>query len=553
MSFFDLSMRALLWRELTTTFRSGRAWLLLACCVAGPLGAVYFALPGELTPDNARATSETLFALYVVTLLIGSSLMVPPLAAITVSSERENDTFEALQLAPVTSGQIVLAKALGVFAFYLVWFMATLPIAGVVFFLVGIDTLQFTQAAVTTTLTALCCAVIGVALSARSRGTRRAIAMSYVFMFLLHGLPQLFAGALLSLGGTAILLDPQFLALSPAGVTLWSLEGFAPRTFALAAVYQLLFIYLSLRYARGLLERRDIQRSFEELVPQRQTLRLADEAKPRYHSALQRARAVSNWRKRLYAYGALVYLGISLAAMGNARLGSYREPDLGPLLIQLLPPLFVLPAAMARHFTREHARSTFDLLAMSLLTPTDLLRLQLRAGLHAMKPFLVAMAIGTLPFVALPFMQYGDPNVTIASILVHTLFTTRLYVSLLANLLVALFLTQTLSLFSRRSLPALALTVSGLLASLMFVAALIAFTEWLRFEHHSAQWLYLSLGELSPLGLLVTLDALASGAQKNHAILAAVWQGGLFFQAAVCGGLFLLSKRLLSHGHLRNK
>ena len=132
----DSPLLALVKRDIICNLRTVRAFVLLCLTMGGVTYAVGVMLrESGFGPGGA---SQALFGVFVSTLFAVAVVFVPPLAAVSICVERQKETFDSLLLTILRPRDIVLGKVLSTFGFYALILVALLPVAGVLFFLVGI-------------------------------------------------------------------------------------------------------------------------------------------------------------------------------------------------------------------------------------------------------------------------------------------------------------------------------------------------------------------------------------------------------------------------------
>jgi ABC-type transport system involved in multi-copper enzyme maturation permease subunit len=177
-------------RELIVLLRRKSAWAGAGALVLMAVGGVWMfsAMPGP------RTMSEMVFNMGLTWGYFISLLIVPAVAAVAIASERQNLTLDLLLLTLARPRTIVLAKTLTAFLYFLLLCIGVLPVAGVVFFYVGVDSTQFVQGAGILFAATLAHASLGVAAGTSQRNPMRAIVNGVALAALLSAglLPVLF-------------------------------------------------------------------------------------------------------------------------------------------------------------------------------------------------------------------------------------------------------------------------------------------------------------------------------------------------------------------------
>jgi ABC-type transport system involved in multi-copper enzyme maturation permease subunit len=130
-------------RELRSSLRNERAFALLAMYVAllGAVVAAQFPADQAVASSVARGTGEgyKLFGYFMWAQAFFVVLLLPALASGALAQERERGTLEPMLLSPLTPGQIVWGKAVGVLCFGFLLLIATLPLTSMTFLLGGVS------------------------------------------------------------------------------------------------------------------------------------------------------------------------------------------------------------------------------------------------------------------------------------------------------------------------------------------------------------------------------------------------------------------------------
>jgi ABC-type transport system involved in multi-copper enzyme maturation permease subunit len=174
---------ALLRRELRTTLRGKFAYVALVMAVLGVIAMVYVMLPAEQNAFlRAAQISEQLVSMITLGLAACALLFVCPLAAISISGERERDTFTMLHLTLLRPRGLIAAKFLNAAGFFMLVSIALLPVLGVVFFLVGIDIGGLLARYLLVLSFAIFSGAVGIGCSAWMRRSTASIIVTYVIV-----------------------------------------------------------------------------------------------------------------------------------------------------------------------------------------------------------------------------------------------------------------------------------------------------------------------------------------------------------------------------------
>jgi len=416
----DTQMMAMARHELLAVLRTSRTFLLTCLAMGLAIVVVSFSLPEELTPMNAGAAARQLFVSYACFIFGAAVLFMPALAAVTITVERRQGTFDLLRLTPLKPRHIVLGKVLHTFGFYLLLLIATLPIIGVLFFLIGVEWAQFIQAVVTSLLTALSASIIGVGCSARFSGRTSAIAASYLGLLVVMGPPQILVLGIASFGLLVPVLGVLYYFLSPAAALVHTFLSSNWIVFAASAAYQGVIIVVSFHNACRLTARPPVSYDREaHAVPRLTPVPPDPEAPPEFTpeppapvpdipgvaaklgggNVIVRIRARwYDWQVpftlELYVFCVVVALTASIVALDmfeGAQLG------LTWLMFEVVLLLIVTPGVVSTRFTREYEQHTMDSLRMTPMRPHGLVLHQLSKAALKLAPLVIGMLASALP------------------------------------------------------------------------------------------------------------------------------------------------------------
>ncbi len=242
--------RPMLWKERYTTPSGGLRWLsspliLIFCSVA--LGCYLFDVTqpavAELvrgSPTN-RERTEVNAAVRQSSVVLGilAMLTVAASASVSLTSEREGDTWVSLATTLLTPGEIIGGKQFGA-----IWSARRIGVAILIVWMIGlllgaIDLLGFLAALAITLCGAWFIASMGVLISSRAANGTRALVAAFLTMFVTGWIwPSLLWGSLVSADDLARLRFELGTGRTMTGnATLGALVGFAimPAVYAGAA------------------------------------------------------------------------------------------------------------------------------------------------------------------------------------------------------------------------------------------------------------------------------------------------------------------------------
>ncbi len=475
---------ALVKRELLRSLRKSTSF---ACVVV--LMAVVMVVVLAMWPEDAqffaqagRASRQILTAFSVI-LLFGACLLVPAIASGAIVLEREQRTFDLLNLTLIRPAGIVAAKLVNAVGMFIICAIATMPVLGALFFLIGLDWDQVFMTFGIILAAAFSCAMIAIYCSTRFRKSLTATIVSYVAgAFLMGGHILLCAvfwdvfelyRAFRSLNR---LTESLVYIFSPLG-TIIGLESRTSATeFCLALVYHAAIVAVCFVLALRILARPPDR---EVKAPADDTARADDRARRfRYHRSVRRRTSPFRdglnpmftkelgWglapRRRLLKWASVaafaVFLCIGLMVIDE--LGILRH---GRLTDEAIAITLVLHGAiitflgltlLANSIPKEYERNNMDLLRLTLLSPRDIVLGKVLTGALCLAPVLLAALLSTVPhaFAAVAFGGVG------------CLFTG--YVTLIVCAALALGISFVASLLTKRT--TLALVVSYLMGLFVF-------------------------------------------------------------------------------------
>jgi len=169
-------------RELMTNLRSLKsAGLMLVFMVL----MTSMASISMVEASNFSATSAPMrnfFTLQALALFFVAMGVVPGMAAVSLSSERESGGYDLLAISLIPSWAVILGKYLAVLIYFFLFCVAVLPFMGLVFFYAGVDILHFFDTFVWTLPPVPFNAALGIWISGMERRSARAVLAVYGMM-----------------------------------------------------------------------------------------------------------------------------------------------------------------------------------------------------------------------------------------------------------------------------------------------------------------------------------------------------------------------------------
>ena len=427
---------AVIKREFLTGLRSPKPFLFLAVLMLIMITGLVFMLglviQNTLRYGGTLGSQEVrgLFMMFSFGLYISAMLLVPPMAAVSICIEKQQDSYDLLRMTYISPFALAIAKLFNVLGVFTLVAIATLPIVGVFFFLVGIDWAQFIQSALLIALSTLSCAVIGLACSAKFYRTLPAIMTTYFIGFLLQGgllftsviffnlmLPYSWVMEIIQLHAEEVVsvLCPPF-ALSMLG------QGFqSTRALVLTVLYHSALILIGLKITLAILRRPtepmkvdqdkpiDSQAELEArrksfpfylIDPRRRRPMIPDGANPLYHKELQTGLlGKGTFGVRIF-YGFAIFcliVAVFAVAGGNFGIRDFSSWVAWPLLIDTIFILILTPSLVAMSMSKEHEWGNLDMLRMTLLEPEQIVQGKFRTGLYTAMIPMFAACVGSIP------------------------------------------------------------------------------------------------------------------------------------------------------------
>jgi hypothetical protein len=464
---------AVIKREFLTGLRSPKPFLFLAVLLLIMILGLVFIL-GIVVQDMVRyggsiSTREvrTLFMVFSFGLYFSAMLLVPPMAAVSICVEKQQDSYDLLRMTYISPFALALAKLFNVLGIYTLVAIATLPVVGVFFFLVGIDWPQFVQSALIIAFSALSSAIIGLACSAKFYRTLPAIMTTYAIGFLLQG------GLLLLFALVTEVLWPytwisslfnrfgvEFAAaLCPMFALVVLAEGRLSVVILGANIfYQLAIIVVGLRIALSILRRPaepmkvDQEKPIDDqtvlqarrksfpyylIDPRRRRAMIPDGSNPLYHKELQTGLLGKGTFSVRIFYGFTIFcLVVSIFAVvgGNFGIRDVAAFVGWPILIDTIVILILTPSLVAMGMSKEHEWGNLDMLRMTLLEPKQIINGKFRTGLYTALIPVSGAVLGSIPLGifgwhsgdawAAAFTGFGTMVVCVLYVLALTLMAT---------------------------------------------------------------------------------------------------------------------------------
>ena len=389
---------ALLKREFITQLRRKKTLGLLLLITLGIFFCILDLWPssGSNIQTSARRAQELLM---IISLFVGGGavLFVPGIAATTLISEREQNSWDMLSLTLIGPWKIVCAKLICSVGVYLLLIIGVAPFATSVFFIVGVDLFYVFYTYYIIVLGIITFASLGLMASAYQRTTTRAITHSYFYaaanlglgyciVFVCYAIVLMFLNP--SISRISQLESAVNIPISFSTVVMFisSVDAFRGN---MTSRYTVLFGYHTLMQLSTILlalylTKRRITRPTDNVVastkvkpttnkikwyrPTSAFIPIPTKMNPLRFREIRFGIAIK--RKNYWAVLILMLFVSSMSAYSHFRLGM-RMKEIFALTFCInlgLLTLFTL-TSMANIFTKEAELKNLDMLKMTLLTP----------------------------------------------------------------------------------------------------------------------------------------------------------------------------------------
>jgi len=511
-----MPFRALVRRELVTNMR--RPWLFpciggvtLLCILIAILLLPMMNIYETVLEGRLNLQVQRLLARFLIVVFVGSALLIPGMAAVSIAGERERETLGMLYATCAGPLSIVTAKLVNSIGVFVLVLIATMPIFHAVLIMGGGT--QVVQALGLIVLMMATLGAIGLFCGAAFRSTAAALAASYAVAAAILGgplflntvvTPSLMTRRRPSFGRLSELVSVPTLSPSVAEKALASVCPFSVlKAVAVGEVqtgrlfyalgYQLVFGVLAFACAWWLLRRHPGARVVRQkpviddaavlearrkkfpyylIDPMKRKEPAPDGGNPLLFKELHggfpmRAPVLVRLFCLVFACGfTLAFIIFYLPARTviitseSGMFGDTACPLVYWLLLMQILTLLVSPALMVNAFTREYELESMDMLRMTLLTPWAIVSGKLFAAAIMVSPVL----LGAL-FCAVPVLIYHEAALEQWDLLVTG------YVTLSVSVFVVFAVTLVTALITRRTTKAL--IMSYLFNGLVFIAPLL--------------------------------------------------------------------------------
>jgi len=188
-------MNPVLTRELMERFRTRRApWFIFGWTLGiGLIGYVVY-LVGQQVANGLFGLGRLvasgfmgrfLFQAMALLMMTAVVMVVPGVTALSIVGERERQTLSLLQVTQLSPFQLIIGKLTSSLSYFLLLLVAVAPIMALPLLFGGMSFGDVFAALAVMLVTAVMIGSVSLAISARARSSRGAVAGSYVFAFLI--------------------------------------------------------------------------------------------------------------------------------------------------------------------------------------------------------------------------------------------------------------------------------------------------------------------------------------------------------------------------------
>ena len=414
-------LTALIRREFIAQIRGVRSYALMVLFVAVCVIAVSLGWPNEERLFMTTANLSRQLVMAMAFLLLGACLLfVPALGATSIVVEREEKTLDMLRMTLIRPSGMLLGKLVNTAGFFMLLFVAVVPVVATTFFLLGLDWVQIAQALAILMATAFSCAMAGILSSAFFQRTFTAIVMSYlgVVVLLVCGVLLRIPASILSIFGVFGLIGMDPLVWSPMGALIAIFEGggLTSAQFVMALFNQALFTATCFALTLAALRRsprRPRSESFKPIDDPR-ILRMRRRTWPFYLvDPLARKKPIEDRRNpmmvrelrwglatratfllRIFFISFIVWFFSSVPVAFDRN----QEGAEWWFMVQMIVMVVVAPAFVSNAMTKEYEQGNIDMLRMTLMRPREIILGKVASAFIVVSPLIGASVLACISF-----------------------------------------------------------------------------------------------------------------------------------------------------------
>ncbi|MFO7976129.1 MAG: ABC transporter permease [Candidatus Hydrogenedentota bacterium] len=324
----------------------------------------------QAASPQGQNESRTVFFGTGQVFLLGCMVLLPPVAAGAIASERQKDTLAQLSVTLIRPTSLLLAKAANTLGFFAMLLVTYIPIFGTLFFLPGVDTVEFMFVLAVVFATALGCAGLGILASSLVSNTTAATVIAYIGIVIFQSSPYGVVAGLKRSGA------------SEMGVAVFVL-----------VVYEVFLFVVSLLIARAMLRffvHKPVRVRQERVIDDPALLRMRRSTYPFYLvDPLRRKKPLGDhinpifvreifWglTRNLTNLIRVTYISLCVFVLGAAIAGTFRGWywDIHAwMTFEIGVVLMLIPPFVASAFAKEQEVGNLDMLRMTLVPPRQII------------------------------------------------------------------------------------------------------------------------------------------------------------------------------------
>ncbi len=369
--------------------------------------------------------SESLLGTFAGLALTCGPIIVSAIAANALVSERENESWDLLQLSLISRMGIVAGKLLGPVAIFALTLAVCAPIFAALLFLAGLDFVHAGQCLILIGATSITCSAIALACSVRATRTVTATTVAFFCVAVFLGLDVIALVVVVGFFDEVLNLTvsggyfPSLYIASPYYLLGQILSAATPAWIELGLhlSFQGVLLVGSVGFAawgigRGELPMNDVDRVRRRWLgrgtrtapaaPRPKRRPIPDRSNPVFLRELYWGSPFSTRRARRTAavlFAAAFLLSCAMAYTASTTNSTDAETVIGivsAFLAGAIGCLYV-PVACAGAYTKEHAIANFDLLRGTLMTPKEIVWGKFQAALVLSLAVWCACFLANLP------------------------------------------------------------------------------------------------------------------------------------------------------------
>lgn len=403
-------------RELTSALRAPVTLILAAVYLMVLGGLIWWMWPEQGIFSLAAQASRSILMVFTVTQLLLVILYAPAFAASSITSEKEQNTYDLLFATQLRPKDIIIGKLWSSIMTLLMFVVLSLPFFAACFFLGAVSVREAVVIYLVATASSVFFGLLGLCVSAVVSSSHTALVATYLFILLINAGPwvpylllknQLWAVSLIETVRAISPVAAMASVISPAyeGSAAWQLY----LLFALVgAVVMTVFLLTTAYLTRGRPPRSHGRAITDQKELMKRKLRF-----PFYLiDPMRRKRNIPNWMNPIFAkemrskaFGGGIWIFRSaylcfavsmllMAAVAGNMVG--QTPDAiraVALMFQIGLVVLIVPSLTAGAVTQERERASLDLLRLSRVRPLAFLL----GKIEVAAVFVMFLIVGSAP------------------------------------------------------------------------------------------------------------------------------------------------------------